>query len=111
MKDVAWLMNYHVTKNGAEHYEIARKWLWDYCEHERKFSKIRVLFIMQCLIAVLDEMPGRDKTVVYVKGFLKNLMEKVTEFARMYDSKENNGDYDYHVLNPQMRDYVSISRT
>ena len=111
MEDVAWLMTQYATENGAEHYELARKWLWDKCEHERNFSKMRVLFVMEYMIAVLDAMPKSDNRVVYVQGFLNSLMGKVTEYGRRHDLDGHNQDYDYHVLNPQMRGYVSISRT
>ena len=111
LQDVAWLMKQYVTENGAVHYELARKWLWDKCEHERNFSKMRVLMVMEYMVAVLDAMPKSDTRVVYVQGFLNGLMGKVTEYALMYDLAGDNQDYDYHVLNPQMRGYVSISRT
>ena len=99
LQDVAWLMTQHVTRDGAQHYEMARKWLWDKCEHERNFSGTRVLLIMDCMIHVLNAMPTTDQRVVDIQAFLQFMCSEVTGYGLTHDPRGENEDYDYHVLN------------
>ena len=108
LDDVAWLMTQHPTRDGAQVYEIARKWLWDKCEHERDFRRTRVLFIIESMIVVLQGLPESDQRVMDVKSFLELMCQKVKTFARENDPRDDNQDYDYYVLNQWI--YIPIKR-
>ena len=99
LQDVAWLMTQNVTGDGDMSYEIARKWLLDYCEIDRNFSKGRVLLIMECMIGILSEMPASDERVGKVRQFLSHLVDEVTKYARIHDPQGIRGEYDMNVLN------------
>ncbi len=99
LEDVAWLMTQHPTRDGAQFYEIARKWLWDNCEQDRNFCRTRVLLIMNSMISLLKEMPTDDKRVLNVNSFLELMCQKVATFAREEDPRDDNREYDYYVLN------------
>jgi hypothetical protein len=99
LQDVAWLMTQYVTRHGDMSYDIARKWLSDYCEIDRNFSKGRVLLIMECMIGILSEMPTSDERVGQVRQFLSHLVVEVTNYARIHDPQDNSEEYDMNVLN------------
>ena len=99
LQDVASLMTQHATRDGAQFYEIAREWLWDRCESERKFTATRVLLIMDGMIHVLNAMPTTDQSVADIQAFLQGMCSQVTAYGLTHDPRGENEDYDYHVLN------------